>query len=468
MRHSATASSLTPPDIAHQVKFQGRIMAKKRKKKKKNGGLIAFLTIFAAALTIAMVLIVTQVVRTSNQQAETTAAVATSASSAVVTPTAVPEKNGDTITGIYYDPNTARLSDSAQAVLEADGQALSETAASENTAESETAVQDASASSEAAASVSSAASTVPAAAEGSAVYINTTSVNVRSEPNTDSTVLGQVSYGTELEYAGEADGWTQVIYNNQTGYVKSDFISTEKIEQTSWNLDELDSTPVNFGYSSDNLDENNVPTDWEWYENKWGQFNVDWIQDTSSNTIYLTMDEGYGNDNTIQILDTLAEKGVKVVFFLTKNFVDERPELVQRMIDEGHQLGNHTCTHPDMTSLSIDEQTSQIMTLEDLVEDNYGYKMKYFRYPEGIYSDQSLGLVNNLGLKVVFWSYAYVDYDEDNQPPVDESLEKALNHLHPGAIYLLHAKSDTNTAMLADFIDGARERGFEFGIYPED
>ena len=133
------------------------------------------------------------------------------------------------------------------------------------------------------------------------------------------------------------------------------------------------------------------------------------------------------------------------------------------MIDEGHQIGDHTCTHPDMAKLSVEEQKEQIMGVYNEAKDQFGYEMKYFRFPEGIFSAEALGLVNNLGMESVFWSYAYNDYDEDNQPDVQESLQKALDALHPGAIYLLHASSTTNTAMLGDFIDGVRARGYEFG-----
>ena len=230
-------------------------------------------------------------------------------------------------------------------------------------------------------------------------------------------------------------------------------------------LSQLSTEVHDYGYSRSNRDERNVPTDMEWYESQWGQFNVDFIQDTGQNVIYLTMDEGFANDTTAQILDILKEKDVKAVFFLTKNFADAMPDMVQRMIDEGHQLGNHTCTHPRMPEISVEEQTQQIVALQDQIRDQFGYDMKYFRFPEGAYSDQSLGLANNLGLKVVFWSYAYGDYS-DEQPPVAESLELALSELHPGAIYLLHASSTTNAAFLADWIDQCRERGFEFGVYP--
>ncbi len=308
------------------------------------------------------------------------------------------------------------------------------------------------------------AAEAPASDTDSNILYSTTTVNIRSEPNTESSVLGQLTSGSKVTKTGESDDWTLFDYNGTTAYVKTEFLTAEHPTlKKDWELSELSTEAVNFGYSSANRDERNIPTDWEYYDQLWGQFAVKWIGDTSKDVIYLTMDEGFGNDNTITILQTLREKGVHVTFFLTKNFADERPELVQQMIDDGHQLGNHTCTHPDMTSLSVEDQTNQIMTLHNQIKDNYGYEMKYFRFPMGIYSSETLGLVNNLGYETVFWSYAYGDYDTENQPPVDESLAQALDALHPGAIYLLHADSDTNMTMLGDFIDGARERGFEFG-----
>ena len=294
----------------------------------------------------------------------------------------------------------------------------------------------------------------------------TDSVNVRSGPGTDTEIVGKLLAGASVKKTGDEEDWSIVEYEGKKAYIKSEYLTEGKSYDTTWNLDDLDNEPVNFGYAQANRDENNVPTDWEWYESKWGQFNVDWIQDTSKKIIYLTMDEGFENDTTAGILDVLKEKGVKATFFLTKYFTDEMPEMIQRMIDEGHQLGNHTCTHPNMPNLSIEEQTDQVMTLQNMIKDQFGYDMKYFRYPEGVYSNQSLGLINNLGLKAVFWSYAYNDYS-DEQPPVDESLAKAVDAVHPGAIYLLHASSTTNAAFLADFIDQCRDRGYEFGIYPD-
>lgn len=455
-------------------------MAKKRKKKQ-SGGLVAFLIVIAAVVVTGLALFMTGALKSGSLSLsgtklsgapETAVSTGEAAASSVPEADPGPTKDGDIISGTIYDPARgidvynyeARSDEPVTLGQDAGTAASSEGTIPEAAAESAEDTGDADGAVTAAAAGQSDEGSTEAAA--ATVYVTTSDVNIRSGPGTDSSVLGKSKIGAAWTKTGESGDWTQIDYNGQTAYIKSEFLSGEKPETPVWNLDDLDNERVDFGYSSANRDANNVPTDWEYYENRWGQFNVDWIQDISKNTIYLTMDEGFGNDNTIQILDTLKEKNVNVTFFLTKNFVDERPELVQRMLDEGHQLGNHTCTHPVMTTLSIDDQTSQIMTLHNLIKDQFGYEMSVFRYPQGVFSNQSLGLVNNLGYKVVFWSYAYGDYDENNQPPVDESLQKALGALHNGAIYLLHASSDTNTAFLGDFIDGARERGFEFGRYP--
>ena len=184
----------------------------------------------------------------------------------------------------------------------------------------------------------------------------------------------------------------------------------------------------------------------------------------NSNYIYLTMDEGYENGYTPAILDTLKEKNVKIVFFVTSQFVKSNPELVQRMIDEGHTIGNHSTTHPSkgMPSLSIDSQKNDIMNLHNVIKDNYGYEMNLFRNPAGIFSEQSLAVTKSLGYKSVFWSFAYYDYDPADQPEPTKALNKMVSNLHPGAIYLLHAVSATNTEVLGDFIDQARAAGYEF------
>lgn len=247
------------------------------------------------------------------------------------------------------------------------------------------------------------------------------------------------------------------------GIEKSD---VQKVNGT-WDLMSLNNTERSFGYSEANRAANMVPTDWKFYENKWGQYAVDWLQDTNSNTIYLTMDVGFANDYTEGIIDTLKEKNVKVVFFITKMFFDSSPDTVQRMLDEGHIVGDHTCTHPNMPSLELEKATAEIMDLKNAMYKKFNYEMKLFRFPEGRFSDRMLALVENCGMKSVFWSYAYNDYST-KQPEVQPSYEKAVSYLHPGAIYLLHASSSTNAAFLGDWIDAAREKGYEFGVYPID
>lgn len=206
----------------------------------------------------------------------------------------------------------------------------------------------------------------------------------------------------------------------------------------------------------------------EW-QNKYGKYNADFVRyEEGGKNIYLTFDEGYENGYTAKILDVLKEKGVKAVFFCTMPYIKQQPELVQRMIDEGHIVGSHSVTHPSegMISLSIAEQKEEMETLQKYVADNFnGYQVQLFRYPAGIYSDQSLALMGSLGYTSVFWSFAYADWDVNNQPNEAEALKKCVDKLHPGAIYLLHAVSKTNTNILGDFIEQAREKGYTFKEY---
>lgn len=206
----------------------------------------------------------------------------------------------------------------------------------------------------------------------------------------------------------------------------------------------------------------------EW-QNKYGKYNADFVRyEEGGKNIYLTFDEGYENGYTAKILDVLKEKGVKAVFFCTMPYIKQQPELVQRMIDEGHIVGSHSVTHPSegMISLSIAKQKEEMETLQKYVADNFnGYQVQLFRYPAGIYSDQSLALMGSLGYTSVFWSFAYADWDVNNQPNEAEALKKCVDKLHPGAIYLLHAVSKTNTNILGDFIEQAREKGYTFKEY---
>ena len=215
-----------------------------------------------------------------------------------------------------------------------------------------------------------------------------------------------------------------------------------------------------------NFDEYNRPTGALYYKELYSKYNADFIKD-NKNEIYLTFDEGYENGYTSQILDVLKEKGIKATFFITKPYAESNYELVKRMIDEGHTVGSHSVTHPaaGMPSLSIDDQIYEVKELHNYVKQKFDYDMYLFRYPAGIFSEQSLALVNSLGYTSVFWSFAYADWDPNNQPDEAEALKKVTDRLHNGAIYLLHAVSKTNADILGDFIDNAIKQGYNFKTY---
>lgn len=229
----------------------------------------------------------------------------------------------------------------------------------------------------------------------------------------------------------------------------------------------LDNTRVNWG-SGGETDENNVPTGCNMYQEKYGKYNADFVREKKGKKIFLTFDEGYENGYTSKILDTLKEKNVKAVFFVTMPYVKEQPKLIKRMIKEGHIVGSHSVTHPSngMVSLSLKEQQNEMNKLHDYVSKKFdGYDMKLFRYPAGIFSTQSLALMQSLGYTSVFWSFAYYDYDVNNQLDHATALKKIESSLHPGGIFLLHAVSKTNAEILGQLIDDIRQKGYQIERY---
>ncbi|MBQ2756383.1 MAG: polysaccharide deacetylase family protein, partial [Oscillospiraceae bacterium] len=176
------------------------------------------------------------------------------------------------------------------------------------------------------------------------------------------------------------------------------------------------------------------------FQEKFSKYAVDFIR-PEKGVIYLTFDEGYENGYTPKILDVLKEKEVSAVFFVTLSYAKNNPDLIKRMIDEGHIVGNHSSTHPDMTALSLQEAFDDIKKLHDYMLDNHNYKMTLFRFPMGCYSEQTLALVESMGYRSVFWSFAYKDWETDNQPNETEAYNRITNFAHDGAIYLLHAVS---------------------------
>lgn len=212
------------------------------------------------------------------------------------------------------------------------------------------------------------------------------------------------------------------------------------------------------------MDDQNRPVGCLQYQEKYGQYNAYFIGDEEK-VIYLTFDEGYENGYTASILDTLQEKGVQAVFFITGDYLDAEPELVGRMIAEGHAVGNHSENHPSFPGISPEKQREELATLAKKMEENYQYKMTLFRPPCGEFSERMLANVQDFGYTTVFWSYAYKDWDPESGIGAEAACEKAVNALHDGAIYLLHAVSSDNAEMLGDFIDEARAKGYTFSLF---
>ena len=176
--------------------------------------------------------------------------------------------------------------------------------------------------------------------------------------------------------------------------------------------------------------------------------------------VILTFDQGYENGYTASILDTLREKNVTAMFFLTGDYAKREPELVQRMMREGHMLGNHGMTHAALPELDDAAIETEIMSLHDYMLSQYGYEMQYFRPPCGEYDARALEKVHDLGYKTVFWSMAYVDWNTDAQPEPAAALEQLTDAAHGGAIYLLHSVSSTNAEILGALIDALRAKGY--------
>lgn len=181
-----------------------------------------------------------------------------------------------------------------------------------------------------------------------------------------------------------------------------------------------------------------------------------------SKQICLTFDEGYENGYTGAILDTLKEKKVQAIFFVTYDFASQNPDLIKRMISEGHIVGNHTYRHYTMDEVTEEAATEEIVYLHQYIQKNYNYQMKYFRFPKGEFSEATLALAKSLGYKSVFWSFAYEDWDTENVMNPQDALKKITDSTHPGAIYLLHAVSSTNAEILGDAIDNIRQQGYTF------
>ena len=199
------------------------------------------------------------------------------------------------------------------------------------------------------------------------------------------------------------------------------------------------------------------------------ELNGFYIGDSTKKKIYITFDAGFENGNTPKILDALKKHNVKATFFLVGNYLETCPDLVKRMEEEGHAVGNHTYHHRDMAEITTEEVfLEELQTLEEKYKEITGKELnKFYRPPQGKFSEDQLLWAKDCGYKTIFWSLAYVDWNKDDQPSKEEAMKKLTTRIHPGAIVLLHSTSDTNGNIMDDILTAWEEMGYSFGTLDE-
>lgn len=197
-----------------------------------------------------------------------------------------------------------------------------------------------------------------------------------------------------------------------------------------------------------------------------GKYDAIWQYPKDEKVVYITMDEGYEfEENSSKILDIARDKNFKIAFFITGDFIRQRPDLVKRMYNEGHVIGNHTNKHlngPKALEESDEKLINDITSIESMYRDLTGTDLQsFFRPPEGVYSERSLKIINDLGYRPVFWSFAYKDWETKNQPSKEFAMDKIVGQLHNGSVLLIHAVSKTNVEILPELVDTIRAKGFK-------
>ncbi len=224
-------------------------------------------------------------------------------------------------------------------------------------------------------------------------------------------------------------------------------------------LNQYDNRKVAYGMGVE-TDSTNRPLGAISAQKRYGDMGALFIGGDQYKRLWLTFDEGYENGYTAKILDTLKEKDVRAVFFVTYDYAQKNPELVKRMINEGHTVGNHTFSHPSLPDCSPDEMYNELSQLHEYIKKQFGYEMYVMRPPMGEFSERVLACAKQLGYTTVLWSFAYPDWNPEKQPVPDAAFNKITSKTHNGAVYLLHAVSKTNTEILGSVIDYWKNNGY--------
>lgn len=194
------------------------------------------------------------------------------------------------------------------------------------------------------------------------------------------------------------------------------------------------------------------------------QYNAYYMAEGDEKVLYLTFDCGYENGNTEPILDALKKHNAQATFFVVGHFLESAPDIVKRMVEDGHTVGNHTYHHPDMSKISdVASFQKEMEDVSTLFQEITGTELAmYYRPPQGKYSTANLQMAKDMGYSTFFWSLAYVDWNQDDQPTHEEALEKLTQRIHPGAIVLLHSTSKTNGEIMDELLTKWEEMGYTF------
>ena len=257
----------------------------------------------------------------------------------------------------------------------------------------------------------------------------------------------------------------KAIYGKRTG-TKETYTGLEPLKAVKLpivdpdNVRKLDESEIQHSFG---VSENGVPHEISVNNQKlYEKYGAMCLDTSGEKVIYLTFDCGYENGCTEKILDTLKNKNVPAAFFVTLPHVKSCPELIARMINEGHTVGNHSVNHPNFSTIGRTEMAEEIQGLDNYLRKHFGYSSPFFRFPEGACSESALDLVRNAGYKSVFWSSAYADWDVANPKGKDYAFNTVTSRLHPGCVLLLHAVSPDNAEALGDIIDFAKSQGYIF------
>ena len=228
-----------------------------------------------------------------------------------------------------------------------------------------------------------------------------------------------------------------------------------------------DGTVVGFG-TGGARDAGNCPEQTRRYQQQMAGYNVTITGDESRKVVYLSFPMGWEKaPNTETVLNVLAQKGVKATFYVTHEYASKNPDIIRRIIAEGHDIGSHGYSHPTggIAYLSVIQQMQDAVSMQDYMRSTFGYTMHKYNFNSSAWSHQGIATMTSMGYRVCFYSYNYADYDVSNQLPVEQVLSDMIGALFPGCIYYLHTVSDSNTQALSAFIDAARARGYDFGTF---